>query len=155
MPRAIRDIEDAILALLAPLKARFPRLTVRPYAHEMDESDALRLAGYAPALLPVYSGSRESGPANLRAEAMTWTVFVLARSFREGEASRGGPDQPGAYALLEAVRDALAGQQLFEDTTPLVRDRQQSVAFAQGLAMYAATYGMKQHRLPGEGGMFE
>lgn len=155
MPQAIKDIEDAILAKLTPLKGQFSRLTVRPYQHEMDESDAMRLAAYAPALLPVYSGSRESGPANLRAEAMTWTVFVLAKSFREGEASRGGPDQPGAYALLEAVHAALAGQVLFPDLTPVVRERQQAVAFAQGLAMYAATYGMKQHRLPGEGGMFE
>lgn len=148
MPQVIKDIEDAILARLEPLKAQFPRLTVRPYQHELDEGDVLRLAGYAPALLPVYSGSRESGPANLRAEAMTWTVFVLARSFREGEASRGGPDQSGAYALLEAVNAALAGQELFPDLTPVVREQQQAVAFAQGLAMYAATYSMKQHHMP-------
>lgn len=149
MARGIRELEDAILALLAPLKAQFPRLVLDTYAQDLDAEDAQRLAGRAPALLVVYSGSRESGPGQRRAEALTWTVFVLARSWRDGEERRGGPDQPGAYALLDALRAALAGRQPFEDAGALALERQQAVVFAQGLVVYAAAYGLTQHHHAG------
>ena len=157
MPHALKDIEDALLALLKPLAGQFPRLNVRTYNNELGAEDALGQAASAPALLLVYSGSREGGKdRRIRTEALSWTVFVLAKSFRDNEARRGsGPDQPGAYDLLDAVYGALAGRVLFPDLDQVVRERQQAVAFTSDLAVYAATYSTQQHRLPGEGGMPE
>lgn len=148
MGHEIATLMDSLLELLRPLKDIYPRLTVRDYQEELDIEDAKRLAGLAPALLAVYAGSSEAGQGQRRAEAMSFSVVVLAKSYREGEARRGGPDQPGAYALLDSVRTALSGRQLFPDVGPLARTRQGALAFGSGLAVYAATYTLTQYHLP-------
>jgi phage gp37-like protein len=150
----IEQIEDAIIAALAPLKVGYTPVgesdpavwrtcrTIKTYQGELDDEDAIaRVIRLLPAVLTVYGGSGYAAHGARKIEKPTFTLFVCDKSLRsEAEARRGGAGNPGAYALLNGVRDLLYGEQLSLEIAPLELLRERPIWFGQGISIYSADY---------------
>jgi len=145
MTYTVTQIEDAILDALAPIKATQGVRTLKTYGGELDEDNRPRLGVALPAVYVVYAGSdyEEHGPRKV--EAIEFQVVVADRNLRaEAEARRGSTANPGAYALLAEVRDHLCGQTLDLDASPLELAGEDAVFVGDGLAVYSASYRLRQ-----------
>jgi phage gp37-like protein len=79
---------------------------------------------------------------------MRFTLIVCDRSLRDKqEARRGGQNNPGSYALLDAIRDRLFGQRLSLEIAPLSLKSQEAVFFGKNIAIYGAEYQTQQFLL--------
>lgn len=150
----IEQIEDALITKLAPLKTGFlpvgeddPAVwrtvrEIRTYQGELDDEESLaRAARLFPTILVMYGGSdyEEHGPRKI--EKAVFCLFVCDRSLRsEAEGRRGGTENPGAYALLNGIRDLLYDSRLSKDIFPLTLLRERPVWFGRGVSIYSAEY---------------
>lgn len=145
-PYTTEEIEDAILAALAPLKNATLSLgvrTIKSYQGELDESDIRKIIALTPAIWVVYGGSDYPQINSPRKnEIMRWILFVADRSFRtEPEARRGGTQNPGTYAMLHAIRDLMAGSLIaLPDIDPFQIVSESPVWFDGAVSIYAAEY---------------
>jgi len=144
---AIKDIEDAIVAALAPLITENGVKTVKTYGNELGTGDdPSQLVHLFPAVYVVYGGSNYAHHGTTVAETMTFHVLACDRSLRgEAETRRGGENNPGTYVLLEAVRSKLLERQLSLDIAPLDIIEQMPIWGEQGISIYSATYQTTQY----------
>jgi hypothetical protein len=123
----IAEIEHDMVALLA---TALPDLHVEPFP---DKPDAYRLTQAYGAVLVAYAGSRLPDPSVLAGTAqkrrLEFQLVVKVRSLR---------DHTGAYAVLEAIRAALAGQALHGARFYPVREQFEDVS--SGVWTYLAVY---------------
>lgn len=149
----IEQMEDAFMAALAPLKVDYDKQpgdpviyatvkTIKSYQAELDsEEDIARAARLFPAVIVVYTGSTYAEHGSRKVEAMRYLLFCCDKNLRlEAEARRGGNVNPGAYALLNGVRDLLYGQQLGKEIYPVKLTREDPVYLGMGLSIYGAEY---------------
>lgn len=152
--RTVTEIEDAILAALAPLADSHGVRMVAPYNGEMDLEKFEAAVQQWPAVLVHYTGSSfdDSGPR--RAEYMEFVVFCCAQHGGEQSlARRGDATTSGSYALLKGVADLLEGRKVIPagDVFPCVRVGQQSEIQGRGLSVYSARYVIETvYRVPME-----
>ncbi len=123
----IAEIEQDMVALLA---AALPDLKVEPFP---DKPEAYRLSQGHGAVLVGYSGSRLPNPMVLAGTAqklrLEFQLVVKVRSLR---------DHSGAYAVLETIRTALAGQDLRGARFYPAREQFEDVS--NGVWTYLAAY---------------
>ena len=153
----IEQIEDAIIAALAPLKVDYapgegdPAIyatvkTIKSYQAELDsEDDIARAARLFPAVIVVYMGSTYIDHGSRKIETLQYELFVCDKNLRlEAEARRGGNANPGTYAMLHGVRDLLYGKQLGKEIYPFKLNRETPVFLGMGLSIYGAAYETSQ-----------
>jgi len=123
----IAAIERDMVTLLA---TALPDLRVEAFP---DKPDAYRLSHAHGAVLVGYSGSRLPDPSVLagtqQKRRLEYQLVVKVRSLR---------DHSGAYAVLEAIRSALAGQPLRGARFYPVREQFEDVS--NGVWTYLAVY---------------
>jgi len=149
----IEQIEDAIIAALAPLKVGYaaeegdPAIygtirTIKSYQSELDtEEELARAVRLFPALLVMYGGSVYGEHGGRKIETMAYIIFACDRNLRaEAEARRGGSGNPGTYAMLNGVRDLLAGKQLGLNIYPLKPIREAAEFKVGAVSIYSAEY---------------
>ncbi len=75
-------------------------------------------------------------------KAMVFIIIVMAKNLRGGAAARkgGGPQEIGAYQMLEDVKSALKQQQLGLDIIPLKPRRESIVGAESHIAIYAIEF---------------
>lgn len=141
MSYTIEQIEDALITELNALKTSLGVRTVKTYQGELEEADIKRLVALFPAIYVVYGGSEYNPHGDRKVEWMTYHLFVCDKNLRaEEEARRGGTQNPGTYALLNAARDLLYGDRLSLDIYPLRLVRESAVWFGNGISVYGAEY---------------
>jgi phage gp37-like protein len=150
----IEQIEDAIIAKLAPLKVGYTPVdesdpavwrtvkTIKSYQGELDDEESLaRAVRLFPAIIVMYGGSDYDEHGARKIEKPAFVLFVCDKSLRaEEEARRGGSQNPGAYALLNGIRDLLYDSRLSKDIFPLSLLRERPAWFGKGIAIYSAEY---------------
>lgn len=145
-PYTTEAIEDAIITALTPLKNAVTGLgvrTIKSYQGELGESDIRKILVLFPAIFVVYNGSQYPPITSCRKnEIMTWQIFVCDRVLRtENEARRGGPGNPGTYAMLHEVRDIMVNAQLdLPDIEPFQIESESPVWLDNAVSIYAAQY---------------
>lgn len=140
---SIKEVEDAIISALQPLKGSLGVRTIKSYGGELETEDQARAIKLFPAIYVVYGGSEydEHGPRKV--ERMSFNLLACDRSLRsEAEARRGGAVNPGVYAMLDAMRDRLYGSALGLGSTvlPFRLLRQSAVWFSSHVCIYGAEY---------------
>lgn len=142
MSYTIEQIEDAIISKLEPLKASLGVRAIKTYQGELESEDEIkRLVMLFPAIYVVYGGSRYEDLGARKVEHMAYHLVVCDRNLRsEAEARRGGSENPGVYAMLGAIRDALCGSQLSLEIFPINLIREEPVWFEGGISIYGAEY---------------
>jgi len=137
----VEQIEDALIAALATLKGSLGVRTIKSYQGELEEDDIKKLIALFPAIYVVYGGSEYKEHGARKVEFMRYHFFTCDKNLRaEEEARRGGANNPGTYAMLDAIRDKLYGQQLSLEIYPLRLVRQAAVWFGSGISVYGAEY---------------
>lgn len=123
----IEEIERDMVALLA---AALPELRVEAFP---DTPDAYRLSQGRGAVLVAYAGSRLADPFVLagaqQKRRLEYQLVVKVRGLR---------DHTGAYAVLETIRTALAGQAIRGARFYPAREQFEDVA--SGVWTYLAVY---------------
>jgi len=160
MSYTIEQIEDAIIAKLAPLKVGYetkegdPAIyatvrTIKSYQGELDtEEEISRATRMFPSILAVYGGSEYEEHGSRKVEIMRFILFVCDKSLRtEEEARRGGSQNPGTYAMLNGARDLLYGSRLDKEIYPLKLLREAAVWLGKGISVYSAEYETAQAHL--------
>lgn len=141
--RPIVQIEDAILAALAPLAASHKVRAIEPYNGELDLDKFVAAVQQCPAVLVHYTGSTPEDRGQRRAEYLEFVIFVVDRhEADQSQARRGGTTNPGSYALLDGVADLLEGRRVIaaDDVFPCVRVSQQSEIQGRAVSVYSARY---------------
>lgn len=144
--RPIVQIEDAILAALAPLVASHGVRAVETYNGELDVDRFTAAVQQWPAVLVHYTGSSVEDRGQRRAEFLEFVVFACDRhEADQSQARRGGPTNPGSYALLDGVADLLEGRRVIaaDDVFPCVRVSQQSEIQGRAVSVYSARYAIE------------
>lgn len=141
--------EQAIIARLRDGMGRLVR-SVDSYAGEMDEDIGLIIRAF-PAAWVTFGGITDSTPFGIsRRNYKTTGQFVIIvgqRSVRSERASRiggPGPDEPGTYVLVRAVRRLLAQQDMGLPINPLragkVRTLYNTVAKEEAFSVFACEF---------------
>ena len=148
---SIEEIEDAIIDKLSALKTDLGVRTIKSYQSELEsEADIKRIIMLFPAIYVVYGGSDYKDYGARKVEHMAYHLIVCDRSLRsEAEARRGGAQNPGTYAMLDAIRDKLFGSQLSMEIFPIALRREIPVWFGKGVSIYSAEYETAQPLLYG------
>lgn len=144
--RTIAEIEDAMVAKLAPLTASHGVRQVAPYNGDLDLERFQAAVQQWPAVLVYYVGSVLEDLGQRRAETMEWIVFCCDRhAGNQSLARRGCATNPGSYALLKEVAGLLEGCRLIaaDDVFPAVRLAQQSEIQGDGMSVYSSRYAIK------------
>ncbi|MBU1109967.1 MAG: DUF1834 family protein [Candidatus Riflebacteria bacterium] len=137
----IEQIEDALIAGLDTLKGSLGVRTIKSYQGELEEGDIKKMVVRFPAIYVVYGGSEYADHGARRVESMTFHHFVCDKNLRaEDQARRGGNQNPGTYAMLDAIRDELYGARLSLEIEPIRLVRQEAVWFESGISVYGAEY---------------
>lgn len=150
----IEQIEDAIIAKLAPLKVGHTPIgeddppvwrtvrTIKSYQGEIDDEENIaRAARLFPAVIVMYAGSEYAEHGARKIEKSTFICFVCDKNLRGEEgARRGGTENPGTYAVLNGIRDLLYGSMLSLNIYPLELARESPVWFGRGISIYSAEY---------------
>ena len=150
----LEQIEDAIIAQLAPLKVGHTPVgeadpavwrtvrTIKTYQGELDDEETIaRATRLFPAILVMYLGSDYDEHGARKIERPTFVLFVCDRSLRsEEEARRGGTENPGTYAMLNGMRDLLYDSRLSKDIFPMSLRQERPVWFSKGVSIYSAEY---------------
>jgi len=157
----VKQIEDALIAALAPLKVGYvaeegdPAVyatvrEVRPYQGQLDSVAALQaVVDVLPAIFLLYVRSDYAEHGSRKIEKMRFALFVCDQSLRveADEARRGGAGNPGVYAILNGVRDLLYEKRLSLDIYPLTLVKEEAEVFVEGLSVYSAEYETAQSLL--------
>jgi phage gp37-like protein len=141
--RPIQQVEDAVLAALAPLVASHKVRAIEAYNGELDPDKFVAAVQQWPAVLVHYTGSTPEDRGRRRAEFMEFIVFACDRHEQDqSQARRGGSTNPGSYALLDGVADLLEGRRVIaaDDVFPCVRVSQQSEIQGRSVSVYSARY---------------
>lgn len=150
----IEQIEDAIIAKLAPLKVGYTPVggsdpaiwrtvrTIKSYQGELDDEESIaRATRLFPAILVMYFGSEYEEHGARKIEKPTFVLFICDKSLRsEEEARRGGTQNPGTYAVLNGTRDLLYDSRLSKDIFPMSLLRERPAWFGKGVSIYSAEY---------------
>ena len=138
------ELEDAILALLEPLRTDLGLRTLESYGGQFSPDSFGQVAVTFPAVY-VYLASLESAGRNrLDERKLTLTVFVAAQNLRgEESARRGTAGVVGVYGLLEAVRDLLNRTPLGGGLIRLKRESVVGYSAQTGLCVAQADYGLE------------
>lgn len=141
MPYSVEQVEDAILEALAPLKGSMGIKTIDTIDEAFLAEDMSKTIARFPAIFSAYTGSDYEDQGQRQIERINFTLFIGDKSLRsKGEARRGGHQNPGAYAVLKAVREALAGKALLPALFPIMPGGQGPSFFQAGAAIYSALY---------------
>lgn len=143
----IRQIEDAIIDALDPLKSSLAVRTIKSYQGEIgDLKEARRIIPLFPAIFIAYGGSTFTQNHTQVEEELLFIVFVADQNFRsEKDARRGGATgRAGTYAMLEGVRSIMLNHMLGLSILPLEIVSQESVLFGDGMSIYSAIYRTEQ-----------
>ena len=145
----IEQIEDAIIAALAPLKVSLGIREIKSYQGELEEADLKKMTGNFPAIYVVYGGSGYVGRGARKQETLGLELFVCDKSLRgEEEARRGGAKNPGTYRMLRECRALVTGQNLgLAELTPFEIQRDTPIWFGGGVSIYAQGYETVQAHL--------
>jgi phage gp37-like protein len=120
--------------------------TIKSYQAEItDEESIARAVRLFPAILCVYGGSKYASHGSRRIEEMHFLLFAADKNLRTEEAGRrGGPANPGAYAILNGIRDLLYGKQLGLKIYPIELLQEDPVYLGSGISVYSAEYATSQ-----------
>jgi len=145
----IEQIEDAVIAALAPLKDAIGVREIKSYQGELEEADLRKTVKNFPAIYVIYGGSEYTAHGARKIESPGLTLFVADRTLRgEEEARRGGANNPGTYRMLRECRRLLCGRNLgLDDLNPLEILRDAPVWFGSGISVYAQEYESAQGHL--------
>ncbi|MHB1059818.1 MAG: phage protein Gp37 [Rhodanobacter sp.] len=145
----IEQIEDAIIAVLAPLKASLWVREIKSYQGELEEADLKKMAGKFPAIYVVYGSSGYVAHGARKQEKMGFELFVCDKSLRgEEEARRGSGANPGTYRMLRECRSLITGNNLgLAELTPFEIKHDTPVWFGGGVSIYAQGYETVQAHL--------
>jgi phage gp37-like protein len=154
-PYDVDELEDAVVTALnvlkaAPAQGGLSVRVVKPYADELSTPDLVfEAAKNFPALFVVWGGSRWAAHGSRKLESLSITVIVADRSLRGWSAASRGVSgaNPGAYAMLKAVRDLLVGKRLSLEIEPIQIMREEMVKAETDLAVYAAEFATMQRHL--------
>jgi len=138
----IKEIEDGILTLLAPLLSEGTVRELKPYAGDLDAKDLKRITANWPAVWVLYAGKQTRREGQARYDDHVWLVLVGTYSLRQGVNS-------GAYELLDAIDSLIDGQIPLPGVSPLVALRVDCEDAADGVVLYGASYGCTVRRLVG------
>lgn len=134
-------IEDAIIAVLAPLKATHGVRLVGPYDGELDQVEKIgqRLTT-TPAILVSFNGSVDNDTGGQRAfEVMQWTVLVATSDQASAANAR-----RASYALLRAVRAQIGARVLLPGLMAAVTEGTEALVMRAGLVVYAIGFEITQ-----------
>ncbi len=140
------DLENAVVALLQPLRASHGVLTLKKYDGELDADRITATMGRVPAVLVLYAGGRNEDLGARQVFMARLVVFCLESGLREGTA------RPGVNALLRGVRDILAGCEIVRSSVASL-EREEAVSAASGMSCFAATYKIPVYWMAGQGGI--
>jgi len=152
---SIKDVEDAILRVLEPLKitADPPGIlrTLKTYQGELEKKEEMdhlieQIKGTTPAVFTIYAGSK-SETVNLQIrETMFYGLIVVDESLRGTEAARrGSTTNPGAYEVISQVKDILENNMLgLEDILPLEWQSTDPLHFDSSIAVYTLLFMTEQ-----------
>jgi len=147
MTYTLTEIEDAILAALAPLGTGQGGSVkkIDSYGGELDEEKIAQFAVTVPAILVAYAGSVLVPDAYpYLVETGTWAILIADRNLRGNRQARAdGPE--GTYGLLVSVRLKLHGVRLLSNLRPATLKRQIALANTPSLSIYSAEYEIIQH----------
>jgi phage gp37-like protein len=104
---------------LGPLgiRARY----IEGYGGQFESPEEIAEAGtLAPAIFVAYDGETGEMNGDNYISHVGMTVFVLAESYNPEQLRLGGPNVPGLYQMIEAVRKALVNQTCGLDIDPLL-----------------------------------
>ncbi len=149
MAYTIKQIEDAAVALLAPLHTSLGVRTIKTYQGDLEvaaiEEFVKRVTAQAPAIYVTYGGSGYKSHGARKVETQQVLLIVVDKSLRdEADARRGGANNPGTYAMLAGARDALTGQQWLADLWPAEIIHEAPIWSGDGIAIYGAMYETSQ-----------
>lgn len=138
----IEQIEDAILSALAGLQNTHGVRDLKTYGGDLETGDDIAKAGKRwPAVYVQYTGSRYLNEGQRKIERVGFGLIVCEKNLRgEAAARRGHGSAQGAYALLQAIRSALAGSMLGLDIMPMEIQEQELVWNEAGRVIYGAGY---------------
>jgi phage gp37-like protein len=140
---AVKEIEDAVLEALAPLRESGAVRVLESYGGAFDEEDITARTLLMPAIYVIWAGC-ELEPGN-RTDSITArvSVIVCARSLRgEAAARRGATEAAGLYGLMDAARGLLHRKALLEGWSTASLEREGPLAYTHegGLAIYEQVY---------------
>lgn len=146
-----QEIEDAILAALADLKAENggDALTVAPYQGQFSSAEAITsVLNRFPMVLVSVIGANYAEPQptgrGTQSQVVRVMVWVGSRNWRRIGAGAG----TGAYELLEAVRERMAGKVFgLAGVFPCYPRTEAIVTGDPSLAIYQAEYWLENPRM--------
>lgn len=128
----ITEIEDAMIAALESLEL----FDAVDSAGRPGEFDALTY----PAASAMFLSERDLGVKSRRVSELQFAVLVSAQNLQSEQAAA-----QDAYALIDAVRDAIHGQTLgAEDIEPFACLRRELVGYQDGIITYQLTFQTRQ-----------
>jgi phage gp37-like protein len=131
------EIEEAIITRLRPLKEDGLVREILPYSGELTPERLEETALRFPAIF-VYVAGMQNEVRNL-VDRREWEIVVFV-----GALSLRGKNAAAAYEVIEAVRERLHRQVLFEGASPLfVISEQVFGVSSQGTALIRAVYRFK------------
>ena len=137
MTHELANIEAAVLAALADLKADGTVRTLEPYQEMASVEDVKALRAKFPAVYVIADGL-DIQPRN-RVDEMRANLVVLVadQNTRGGRAATAGDSESsGVYAILEAVRSRLHRQRIVAGWTPLFCVSEGSIDIDLGSRVY-------------------
>jgi phage gp37-like protein len=147
---AIKQIEDAILLKLSPLKVPGMLRTLKTYQGEMEKKDELEnlietIKGLTPAVFTIYAGSQIENVDRQIRETLFFGLIVIDESLRGTEsARRGSTTNPGAYKIISDVNAILENNMIGLDIIPLERQSVDPLHFDTSIAVYTILYKTEQ-----------
>lgn len=147
MQYSLAEIQDAILALLEPLRDSYLN-TIAPYTGDL-EQDLQQIVVRFPAAFVAYENSTFEDRGRRQAEVQEWLVLLCDRGFRLEDAERNQGQGPGTLALLDQAKAALFGKTPLQDMTPILVTSQQPVAYDRnaGISIYSMYISTNQFHL--------
>lgn len=152
MAYTIEQIEDAVIAALAPLKASLKVREIKSYQGDLEavsDEEIKKMVARWPAIYVVYVGSGYGAHGARKVETPALSLFVCDRSLRSEEAARrGSSGNPGTYRLLRESRALITGKDLgLPGLAPFEIQRDTPVWFGGGASVYAQDYETAQGHL--------
>ena len=138
------ELEDAVLALLEPLKVELQLRTLTSYGGEFSPDSFGQVTVLYPAVYVYLANLESAGHNRLDSRKITLTTFVAAQNLRgEEDARRGSGSAIGVYGLLEAVREKLNRVSLSGGLVRLKREAVVGYSAQNGLCVAQADYGLE------------
>jgi phage gp37-like protein len=140
---SVKDIENAVLEALAPLKSSGLVRVLESYGGAFDEEDITKKTLLMPAVYVIWSGSELEGGNLTDAIVARVSVIFCARSLRgEGAVRRGAPEATGIYQIMDAARELVHRKPILKGWSVAFLEREGPLAYTHegGLAIYEQIY---------------